>query len=80
MLINNCDSEIILGGILDGRIVNRDELSWYASLPGIEGLHGELVSILGSFASTLSQNITHHQTALSQNLSQLAADMGKNKS
>ncbi|KAK2708572.1 hypothetical protein QYM36_014247 [Artemia franciscana] len=43
---------IALGGILDGRIVNRDELSWYASLPGIEGLHGELVSILGSFAST----------------------------
>ena len=55
-------------------MLNRQGLLDYASLPSIDILRGELVSILGSPAAKTRHCLSHHQHTLSTNLSQYISD------
>ena len=60
----------ILGGIVQGRVITKNQLLWCATLPEIGMLHAELCSILSSSTSQLSQSLTYQQQKLTQSLEQ----------
>ena len=64
------------GGLVENRIMSRDELLNAAKLPSLDVVRGQLVSLLNSSASNTSRMLAHHQGALSANLTQLVKQAG----
>ncbi|XP_063848232.1 large ribosomal subunit protein uL10m-like [Scylla paramamosain] len=65
---------VLLGGIVEGRFMSVKDLEHYASLPSLHTLQAQLVSILGTPAQQLSQNLSANQMELSSALSRYADD------
>lgn len=59
-----------LGGVVQGRLLTRNELQWCSTLPDINMLRAELCSILASSTSQLSQSLTYQQQQLARSLEQ----------
>lgn len=76
MAINHISYHInyvyVKGGVVQGRLVTKNQLQWCAKLPDIDTLRAELCHILSSSVSQLSQCLTHQQQSLSQSLDQHA--------
>ncbi|MPC59113.1 39S ribosomal protein L10, mitochondrial [Portunus trituberculatus] len=67
-------SLVLLGGIVEGRFMSVQDLQRYANLPSLHTLQAQLVSILGTPAQQLSQNLSANQVELSSALSRYADD------
>ncbi|XP_057364533.1 large ribosomal subunit protein uL10m-like [Daphnia carinata] len=63
-------SFVLLGGVVQGRLLTRNELLWCSTLPDINMLRAELCSILTSSTSQLSQSLTYQQQQLARSLEQ----------
>jgi len=70
-VLKKCPELQLLGGLVEDRIMSRDELLAAAKLPPLDVVRGQLVSLLASHASTTSRLLGHHQGALSASLTQL---------
>lgn len=67
---------LLIGAVLEGRLLTKSQLLWVSTLPSIDMLRAELCSILSSSTSQLSQNLTHHQQTLSRSLELHAGEAG----
>jgi len=76
-LLKKCPELQLLGGLVENRIMSRDELLNAAKLPSLDVVRGQLVSLLNSSASNTSRMLAHHQGALSANLTQLVKQAGE---
>jgi len=63
---------ILLAGIFENRIMSRQDLEWYGSLPTLEVMHGQLYATLNVCSTQMIQQLGHHQLQLSHSLSLLA--------
>jgi len=79
-LLKKMPTHILLGAMVQGRLLTRSEVAWCSTLPDISILRAELCSILSSSSSNLSQNLMHHQLNLSQSLASLASSTSSNSS
>jgi hypothetical protein len=61
---------VLLFGVVDNRLLTRDQMTFYSQMPPIDQVRAQLCHTLGSAAQSLSQNLTHHTTALSSLLTQ----------
>ncbi|BFZ15650.1 hypothetical protein BsWGS_18689 [Bradybaena similaris] len=61
----------LLGGLVEDRILSRDDILNVAKLPPLDTMRGELLSILATSASTATRLLSRHQEELSNNLDQL---------
>uniref|UniRef100_W8AXM1 Large ribosomal subunit protein uL10m n=1 Tax=Ceratitis capitata TaxID=7213 RepID=W8AXM1_CERCA len=52
---------ILMAGIVDERLLSRNEFMAYAQLPGLQAAQGELVQTLNMAASNLVQQLETHQ-------------------
>ncbi|XP_036328571.1 39S ribosomal protein L10, mitochondrial-like isoform X1 [Rhagoletis pomonella] len=52
---------ILLAGIVDERLLSRNEFMAYAQLPGLQAAQGELVQILNMAASNVVRQLETHQ-------------------
>lgn len=68
---------IVLGALVDGRLMSTAQLKSYAKLPSLEVLQGQLVGILNSPAQRLAHNIQYHQMDLSSALGRYISDQTK---
>ena len=59
---------------MENRILSKDELVHVASLPPLDQLLGQTVSLLGSAASKTHSLLSSHQQELSSNLQQYIKD------
>ena len=64
----------ISGGIVENRLLSKDDLLHVATLPSHDQLLGQTVSLLGSAASQTHSLLNRHQQELSQNLAQYVKD------
>ena len=65
---------IVSGGIIENRLLSKDELQDMATLPSIDQLLGQTVSLLGSAAAKTHSLLNSHQQGLSRNLTQYIKD------
>lgn len=65
---------VLLGGVVEDRFMSVQDMKHYASLPSLHTLQAQLVSILGTPAQHLSQNLSANQVELSSSLSRYATD------
>ncbi|XP_060516752.1 large ribosomal subunit protein uL10m [Cylas formicarius] len=59
---------ILLAGIYENRLINRDELTYYSSIPNIQAAQSGLVQTLQQAGSQLVSNLNQHQISLVSNL------------
>merc|ERR1712062_501966 len=69
-LTNKMPELILLGGVVDNRILTRAGLTQFAASPPIESLHGELSCLLNSAAQKTHSLLNSHQQNLTVNLQQ----------
>jgi len=79
-LLKKMPTHILLGAMVQGRLLTRAQLTWCSSLPDISILRAELCSILSSSSSNISQNLMHHQQNLSMSLTSLASSASNSSS
>jgi len=79
-LLKKMPTHILLGGMVQGRLLTRSQLAWCSTLPDISILRAELCSILSSSSSNISQSLMHHQQNLSQSLATLASSDSSSQS
>jgi len=66
----------LLGGLVEDQLMTRDTLIRYSQLPDIDGVRGQLVSVLAAMANQTHSLLGEHQRRLSFNLSQYLTDRG----
>jgi len=66
----------LLGGLVEDQLMTRDALIRYSQLPDIDGVRGQLVSVLGALANQTHSLLGEHQRRLSFNLAQYLSDSG----
>jgi large subunit ribosomal protein L10 len=54
----------LLGGIVDGRLLSKNEFTDYAKMPNIDIVRSQLANVLNLAGSQLVQNLQSHQTNL----------------
>lgn len=67
----------LLGGFIDERIFTRQGLIDYAALPSIDGVRGELVSILGAPSQQTRSHLDFQQQHLTRLLDQYAVQLNE---
>ncbi|XP_067624731.1 large ribosomal subunit protein uL10m [Eurosta solidaginis] len=60
-ITRRCPQMILLAGIVDERLLSRNEFMAYAQLPGLQAAQGELVQTLNMAASNVVQQLETHQ-------------------
>ncbi|XP_067006781.2 large ribosomal subunit protein uL10m [Anabrus simplex] len=61
---------ILLAGIVEDRLLSKNEIVEYSRLPDLQTSRAQLVATLNSAASHLVQNLNHHQLTLVSQLQQ----------
>jgi len=67
---------VLLGGLVENRIMSRDDILKVVKLPPLDIMRGELLAILSASASKTSRLLGKHQQELSVNLDQLIKQGG----
>lgn len=63
-------SFVLLFGVVDNRILRKDQLVEYSQMPSLDAMRAQLCYTLDSAARSVSSNLSHHLVALSANLDQ----------
>jgi len=66
----------LLGGLIEDQLMTRDALIGYSQLPGLDGVRGQLVSVLAGLAGQTHALLGEHQRRLSGSLTQYVKDRG----
>ncbi|XP_064646672.1 large ribosomal subunit protein uL10m-like [Lineus longissimus] len=69
-VIKKFPQAMILGGVVENRVMTREALLQYAAMPSLDHARGQLVAILGSAAAKTSSLLSSQQQTLSNNLTQ----------
>ena len=70
-------NHVVLGAVVEDRILDRAQVADLAQMPPKDSLLGEIVALLNMPSQKMSQLLNHNQQSLSQNLSQYVKDQGK---
>ena len=74
---NKALNHVVLGAVVEDRILDRAQVAELSQMPPKESLLGETVALLNMPSQKLSRLLNHNQQSLSQNLSQYVKDQGK---
>ena len=63
---------VLMFAFAEDRILRKDELIELSQIPSLDHVRGQVCSTLNHALSTISHNLSHHQTMLSMSLDQLS--------
>ena len=71
---------MFLAGIYENRLLSKDELMYYSTIPNLQAAQSGLVQTLNSVGSQLVNNLNSHQTTLVSHLEQRTKQLDEVKS
>ncbi|XP_050315170.1 39S ribosomal protein L10, mitochondrial-like [Anthonomus grandis grandis] len=70
---------VLMAGIYENRLVSKDDLQYYSTIPSLEVAQAGLVQTLNAAGSQLVSNLNAHQTTLVSHLEGRAKQLGEEK-
>ncbi|XP_017068604.2 39S ribosomal protein L10, mitochondrial [Drosophila eugracilis] len=70
---------VLLGGIVEGTMLSRNQLLTYAQMPGLQAAQAQLVHILNQASGNLVQHLSIHQNSLVRVLDAQSKDLATKK-
>ncbi|KAJ8971832.1 hypothetical protein NQ317_011768 [Molorchus minor] len=70
---------IILAGILEGKFISKDELTYYSLIPNLQVAQSGLVQTLESVGSQVVSHLNSHQTTLVSHLEERVKQLEEEK-